>query len=822
MSDNVDALYGTFRLVLELSHCAARLEQLGLNAREIDALNARHALRKEQAMWRGAGPVDAWPSHALWYTGPREGDVYWPAFVHQLGPHTPHRAAFTALDDASTRIVSHLRHPKEPSFATRGLVVAYPQSGTATNIAAVIAKAADRGYRLFIVLAGVHNALREQMQMRLTQQLIGPHPARWVELTTTARDFQPTITPPAGVLGASGGPALCVVKKNVTVLRKLTKWLAAAPSLLHEYPTLIIDTEADQPSVASASITPRIGSLLKLLPRAAYVGYTHTPLAGLLLEPGADDLFPEDFIVTLPRPDHYSGPEILFGGAAREQDDPEQADDGYDMIRLIPDEDVPQLRPISRAQVEDFTPQVPDSLRHAVEYFWLVAAARHVRGSGTPHNTMLIHTSVNTTVHASFMAPLQALRAHAAHQLASPSYLEHLRNLWQHETRLVPAEDFDQETVGFAELLAHLPAVLQDCRILTDNASSNDRLDYTPGPVTAVVVGGTTLARGLALEGMSVGYFVTAVTAYDTLHQMERWFGFRAGYADLPRIWMTDELSAGWREIIGAQTELRQQLERAADEGTSPLNLALRVRSHPQLRIVRAAKQGQPIVSVSYGGRRVQTRYFHTNASWLRANLQAADTLVAASISHASHTQAHPDLGRYLFYNVPAQLVIDFLTSYQFHERSSDADPYLLIDYIEKRIARANSLRHWNVALLGKPSETGDDTLTFADNITVGRIVRSRLASTSPESDVADIKTLMSRRDAAIDLAGDINHLSEHGIKHARRIQLPHTGLLALYPIDKTSAPSTTKKTRAPLNAEEHVIGVGMVLPEPETIDSTV
>ncbi|MEU6259186.1 hypothetical protein [Streptomyces sp. NPDC047043] len=187
-----------------------------------------------------------------------------------------------------------------------------------------------------------------------------------------------------------------------------------------------------------------------------------------------------------------------------------------------------------------------------------------------------------------------------------------------------------------------------------------------------------------------------------------------------------------------------------------------------------------------------------------------------------AHGRSGPELGRYLFRNVPSDAVINFLATYQFHEQSADTDPSLLINYIRKRITVADSLRQWNVAIIGKPATHPGETLTFAENITVGRIVRSRLNGASQQPDFADIKTLMGARDAAIDLAGDINNLNEQTMRAARRQQLPHTGLLALYPIDKTSAPASAKTHRAPLNAEEHVIGVGLVFPHPTTTDSTV
>lgn len=71
-------------------------------------------------------------------------------------------------------------------------------------------------------------------------------------------------------------------------------------------------------------------------------------------------------------------------------------------------------------------------------------------------------------------------------------------------------------------------------------------------------------------------------------------------------------------------------------------------------------------------------------------------------------------------------------------------------------------------------------------------------------------------------MAGDTHHLTEMEIRDARRTQLPHTGLLTVYAIDKVSASPLQRPTRAPLNAEEHVIGIGIVFPDAISTDSTV
>ncbi|CAN3985249.1 Z1 domain-containing protein [Kitasatospora purpeofusca] len=824
MARNNEALYETFRLVLELSRPADRLAQLGLPEADIEELQARHARRKDPAAVRhDAGSIHDIAQRALWYLGPTDSDTYWPALLDDFRRRGYSESSCRELDEVSTRVVAELRHPNEPSFSTRGMILTHRQAGTTTNVMTVIAKAADVGYRLFVVLASPLEMLRRQVHWRLSEQFVRPHPSSWMELTSIEQDFRARHVNPAAVFGSRNGSLLCVVKKNVRVLRDLGFWLEQAAGILHEFPALIIDMDADQSPVASSSVIAPLQGILQQLPRAAYLGYADTPLTGLLLDPEADDLFPRDFIVALPRPVRYTGPEILFGSEPPESGELGTGDDGYDMIRSIPAAELPELHPASRAAVEDFTPVLPPSLRQAVEYFWMMAAARKVRSSGIAGNTMVVHTSPLRAVQQSFLAPLQELRKRTEHLLDSPSGVARLREAWQWETGRVPAEDFSEDVVSFGELSAHLPVVLRDCRIIADGGGDGTDPAAEPSPGTAIVVAGVGWPRGLVPEGLSVGYFATTGSAYGTVQQMERWCGFRPGYEDLARIWMTEELAESWRQIAGVQTELRRQLERAEREAVSPRDLVEQLRTHPMLRGVRAAKQRQPIAEVAYGGRKVETRRFRTDAMWLSGNLEAARALVTASASAASRVTGRPEAGRYVFFDVPSDLVLDFLAEYRFLEGESEIlTGQLLIDYIRKRIRVADSLRRWNVAVLGRPVGTGVDMLTFADEVTVGRVIRSRLAFATPSDEVADIKTLMGPRDAAVDLDGGTELADLPAIRQARRTQLPHTGLLALYPIDRTSAPAVKPRRRAPLNAEEHVIGVGLVFPEPAHSDSVV
>src|SRR5205814_2706388 len=107
------------------------------------------------------------------------------------------------LGNSTRAVVECLANPESPAaYASRGLVMGYVQSGKTANFTGVVARAADTGYRLIIVLAGTWNILRNQTQRRLDKELLGkellvndesyrdPLPADWDEFLE--HGFDPT------------------------------------------------------------------------------------------------------------------------------------------------------------------------------------------------------------------------------------------------------------------------------------------------------------------------------------------------------------------------------------------------------------------------------------------------------------------------------------------------------------------------------------------------------------------------------------------------------------------------------------------------------
>jgi len=797
---------------------ATSMLALDLGADQVQGLRIQYEadLQKVQV----GGPAIIAATAENWYPGPGHNSMYWGALestYRELGWPT---SRIASLDDASNKVVAHTPRPDRLTFGAKGLVVGYVQSGKTTNFTAVIAKMVDVDYQFVLVLSGIHNGLRRQTQKRLDEQLSGLNPSKWTKLTSELSDFTAPFSPPSAQFNGDGR-VLAIVKKNATVLRRLIKWLDTDDGrrTMKTKRVIIVDDEADQASVATTQINPLIRKLLTLMPRSTYIGYTATPFANVFIDPTAnDDLYPRDFILNLPQPDGYFGPEMIFGRDEVEGETTAAAPDGYDMVRIVKDEDAQELQPKAKAPASDFAPRLTHDLLDAVRWFWLATAARRFRGDHW-HSTMLLHTSVKIDVQEAFRAPLEEFRDRSLADLQSgeATAWDVWRDLWEVESRKVSSSDFGRVQNTWREVASQLEQAIADTTVILDNYRSQDRLVYNDNePVTAIAIGGNTLSRGLTLEGLVVSFFVRAASAYDTLLQMGRWFGFRTGYEDLPRLWMTESLASAFRHLASVEHDMRRDIEHYQTQDLSPIDVAVRIRTHPSLRITAKMGAASPTY-VSFAGRRMQTRYFKTqDRDWLGQNLDAGRELIRTA-SAAGRDDQREDSYR-LWRDVPVSAVVQFFAKYNVHPDSPDIDPLLLNKYIEGQLGGdEGALRLWSVAL-ATGDEAGGNELVDLGGTVVPAVTRSKLRQ-GDQVDRADIKTLMSKQDRALDLGitmTDAKAKSETDLINLRNSdeENSHRGLLVLYPIDRVSAPARAgNEQRAPLDAVDTTLGFGVVFP---------
>lgn len=774
-----------------------------------------------------------------WYLGPRPSDLHWPAVKSfLLNEKKWHEDDVRGIDDASNEVVSLLENPRDlarSQFSCRGLVVGHVQSGKTANMTAVIAKALDAGYDTVIVLAGLTNKLRHQTQLRMYSDLVRRNPLNWQVLTPNEVDGDFRAPPQGGFLSHSDKAQLAVVKKNVSPLGQLRKAInETMPAVLRQLRVLVIDDECDQATVNSArgeldmtAINERIRELLSVLPAATYVGYTATPFANVLINPfrrdtlkedlkrgrlgnrEIDDLYPRDFLTALSKPDRYFGTERLFGKTPVDPENVRPDEEGLDMIRDVPEEDEAVLQPRNRKDRDAFQPAMTPSFEAAILYFLACCAARRARGHGDQHMTMLVHTSAFVRAHERVAALIEGwVDVHRKDLAAQTSDLgTRLGRAWAGEQGRLPDDLTDARPVTLEEIFQYLPDVLEGIEFPVENGASDDRIDYSGKARTYIVVGGSILARGLTLEGLMVSYFLRPANQYDTLLQMGRWFGYRLGYEDLPRIWMPRDLKLRFRALASVEQEIRDDIEQYRLRDLTPMDLAVRIRAIPGMAITAANKmRAARRCAVSYWGTHRQTfRFAHTDAVLLERNWAAGSELV--SRIDALGLRDRDAVDRKLWRNVPRSSVRRFLEAYFVEPTQADLLPAMLLPFVDGTDPR---LSRWNVGIV--ESGRGRDSDAALGTIGSVRMVnRARLKDTNG---IADIKALMSRRDVVFDCGKGVGgNGSWDELKAARLDAVGQIPLLLLFPIARNSRPERDSKARVSLDAVQDVLGMGIVFP---------
>lgn len=100
---------------------------------------------------------------------------FWPRYEKYLKEFKYwSKPTIDSIDLTTNEILKSIGDPKSnKNFDKRGLVLGYVQSGKTANFTGLINKAFDIGYKLVIVLAGMHNDLRAQTQLRLEREVVG-------------------------------------------------------------------------------------------------------------------------------------------------------------------------------------------------------------------------------------------------------------------------------------------------------------------------------------------------------------------------------------------------------------------------------------------------------------------------------------------------------------------------------------------------------------------------------------------------------------------------------------------------------------------------
>ncbi|MDT7526722.1 Z1 domain-containing protein [Pseudidiomarina sp. GXY010] len=656
--------------------------------------------------------------------------TFWNAYRTYLEYEGRTKPVIDSLERVIDLVLDATGDPTTPgSWRRSGLVMGNVQSGKTQNYIGLINKAIDAGYKVVILLGGHLNELRNQTQTRVDEGVIGRESIQLAKnqgrdkskrvgvgkirdeskeviwFTSKDADFKKSAADQIGVsFNSVTSPVVFVVKKNAAILKTLYEWIVNKHDLdiqngkLINLPLLLIDDEADYASINTkhskndiTAINEGIRKILATSSKTNYIGYTATPFANIFIDPDkgndaliADDLFPKDLMVRMPAPDNYVGHNHFFPYQDFEADQEVSSS-----ITLI--DDFEQMLP-AKSNKETRVDVLCESLKESIQVFMLATAVRYTRSSSfTDHSTMLVNMSHLTVIQEQIASLIgdyvdkfkkaNELNGTKEADIAviESNYFSSLHDVYQREF---------QVDLSFSEIFPAIRKVISKLKTIAVNAGSKERLDYDEydeNGLVAIAVGGHKLSRGLTLEGLIVSYFTRNSKMYDTLMQMCRWFGYRPGYKDLCRLYITEQSLSWYTFISEAIDELYTDLELMFYRKKTPSEFGLKVREHPGSLLVTARAKMQTaescIRSLDYAGERYRRFDFYTDSHENDKNIALVKNLISNLIEEYKYSELDGD-GSYVFYDVDYEKVINFVSSFSVVD--SDNSQHLVIDYLRK------------------------------------------------------------------------------------------------------------------------------------------
>ena len=668
-----------------------------------------------------------------------------------------------------------------------------------------------------------------------------------------------------------------VCLKNSTRLRNLIHWLQTNPARAAKLRVLVIDDEADQASVNTRKMDPNETDE-ELIERTAvnqliidlvngndeedrpssspvqamnYISYTATPYANVLNEAYEMSLYPKNFICSLPESKSYFGAKVIFGSATDDRYP------GLDVVRDVSRDEISQLKKIhSGAAV-----MLPEEFKKSVCWFLCAAAILRNRGHKKPIS-MLIHTTALLNGH---FEEYDALKSWLIRERETGSITALCEQVYSDEReRLTPdklraaypdyalIDHVNGEFPEFDTLKPEIKLLLSDINnimlgedrtlkysensvhLCVDNYRANRvsedgaylRIVYpTPIQLKAmkkapvfIVMGGNTLARGLTIDGLVCTYFGRNANQADTLMQMARWFGYRAGYELLQRMWMPRDVQQKFELLEKIDEKLKAEFEDFMAKGKSPREFGPRITTTASIAkfLLTAKNKSQNAVECNFdfSGDSYEVTEFE-NRPELKENI----TVTEAFLSKIGTAYLSENRGAYYWKDISFDLINDeFLKKYHIFDCSSlRTDIPIFTEWMKQMNDEGRYLK-WNVAVAGDKKAPSKWQI---GEISVGKIERNK----KTKYEYIDIGSLRSGLDVLCDiepakLTPDQRKLYNETLSTRKniisvrgRIGMSDKPILLLYRIDNERGRDSAAGTRTKINSICDIIGFAIIVP---------
>ncbi|MGD6966402.1 Z1 domain-containing protein [Rossellomorea vietnamensis] len=787
------------------------------------------------------------PEAFNWEGDSRGYSYFWPRYEkYLLNEKNWEDDTVSSIDVSTNEILDCIGNPKaKENFDNRGLVLGYVQSGKTANFTGLINKAFDVGYRLIIVLAGMHNDLRTQTQLRLEKEVVGTidpitnERQGVAKIKTGGTQIETWTTPQEDISTANAigirnleKPILAVVKKHKDVLPNLIDLIRNSINMSGvNPPTLIIDDEADQASVDTgnktkpSTINKQIRELLSLFDKKAYVGYTATPFANLLINAEANhkdvgmDLYPKDFAISLPKPKDYCGPDEFFNTSGYMEDNKPM------YIRYLSETDVSLLDDITSKDDTDIFKQVPPTMEEAVLSFLLTIALRNLRGHKNEHNSMLIHTSRFTDIQNTMCSVIEKFYKKLSNEVLYDSdskYIDKLRDLYEED--IIPVQSFNEFSeenpivYPWVEVFIEVRKIIGKVEVMEINGESDDALEYEKhkeNGLNVIVIGGNKLSRGLTLDGLSISYYYRNSAMYDSLMQMGRWFGYRKGYMDLCRIYTSKDLADNFEHLSNVMSELREEFKKYDKLDVTPEEYAAKMKDHESMSVTSPNKMRAAEKTPNYSNSLQQTRIFDKDKAFYDRNMEA--TLKLLNNIDEQFKVKEGSTRYHIAKQIPSTTIIEFLSNYQTSITASKVNSKKIANYIDD-LNDKGKLNTFNVVVVDVTPSTLKTAQVKEKNIKKWKVnlgpisiesavLRSIARDKGKVNKLVDLGAIVASNQEFVDIEGSSNNKTEN-----RELRNKENPVLMIYPLH----PAVEPFKKLNINFSENLVPIGIALSFPD------
>ena len=462
----------------------------------------------------------------------------------------PEQAIEDVFNNAS-RILSHCPNPNvDNTLAETGIVIGKVQSGKTSNFISVLALAFDNGYEIAVVIGGNTHDLTDQNFGRIKKSF-NLDVEKLTVLSTGGKNT------PIMLDEAEVQQFIETGRKVIIVALKQYKHIQAISDLFDNHylaskSVLIIDDEGDQATLNTKAYKKDMSStynavvdLKRKLASHCFLSVTATPQANILID--VFDTLSPDFGELVQPGIGYCGLREFHGQECSDK-----------RVYAIPDNEPSLLDDVG----------VPNSVYQAMAMFFVGNAVRYARGDYGKH-AMLFHPSQKTIDHKKAQIKIQSILDSWKQQAKTSlfgykdiSYISLQKYLQGAYDKLISE---GVQTVSFEKLE---PLILRRIRessnVLLCNSTEN-AAKKSENYKTNIFIGGNLVERGITISGLAVTYIIRRARGksnVDNMEQRARWFGYKAKYLDVCKVYTTQRIKDDFEVILDHDEDMWELIER--------------------------------------------------------------------------------------------------------------------------------------------------------------------------------------------------------------------------------------------------------------------